>query len=95
MTPMLCAPRSFTPMTTVTPWRRAASRRVSTSGPGTSIALRYRRSNHGDPCTGFIVQFQYGYPGTNASGKATSVAPFPAASAIRSAALATVAAASR
>ncbi len=42
-----------------------------------------------------MVQFQYGYPGTKTSGKATRVAPLAAASWIRDTALSTVAAASR
>ncbi len=42
-----------------------------------------------------MVQFQYGYPGTNASGRTTSDAPFAAASRISATALSTVAAASR
>src|SRR5512133_3930985 len=82
-------------MATYTPDPAAASASRPAAGEPISMAPAYRRWANSPSCHAGVRHTQSGYPGTNASGKATSPAPLPAASAMSAHALSTVASRSR
>ena len=72
-------------MTSQTPWSRAISPSCSVAGPGTTTAFSASsRNQSSSPSQIGRVSIQIGVPGTNTSGKATSCAPWTAASAVSS-----------
>ena len=81
--PMLVDVFSFTPMTTYVLAVLAARHSSSVALLGISTDSLNRRRNQAMFAYGKSIQIQYGYPGTNTSGKATNLAPFLPASRIR------------